>query len=141
MGQITKTERRKALKRVTAFRAEFAAKPEHAIDLCSWYDLYNVADKVDKVLHCGTVGCVGGYAEYSPLMTTYLSEHGLEKPKDSPCSIDSAWIYSFFGVTRQQAVSRNLFTARLHYNMPDKIEALGRLDRLIRWHKTQLETV
>lgn len=126
VAEITKAERRRAISRTKKFRAEFAEKPEHAVDLGHWYYDY------DDSQHCGVVGCVGGYAEYSPLMKAYRV--GMDRVQLGQS------LYSFFGLTDRQADKRNLFDIKLWSDKKsDKAEGLARLDSLIKYHLNLLE--
>ena len=120
MGSLTKPERRAVIKRVAAFRKEFARKPEHAVSLTQWYDEY----------HCGTFGCVGGYAEHSPLMRKLKKEH----------KNISQSVYVFFGLTNSQCCKIDLFGFNhSDHTLSDKVVALKRLDKVLAIHKKQLE--
>lgn len=130
---ISKTERKKAIARIVAFTKEFAALPEHRINLDSWYYYPN-----GVYAPCGSVGCVGGYAAHSPLMQKYISKPF--NPQDT--FIEDEVLYSFFGVTTKQGNARKLFAPRVSTKTQevysDKQEGLDRLKRLEKWHRAQL---
>jgi len=139
---ISKTERKAALQRIQDFKQEFVLLPDKAVCLLDWYiDGSNLTvDKSRQTVHqwilykyCGSIGCLGGYVEHSPLMKIY------EKSLSTAQKLNS--LYSFFGLKHNQAESKKLFASAMRkdlFGKTDKQEAVARLNKLIRYHQKAL---
>lgn len=136
--RIPTAERKLALKRTKAFLVEFSAKPEPNILLNCWY-LKDGSQYFENKRHCGSVGCVVGYVNASPLMKAFCDTY----PETwSPYyeGLD-AHAYRFFGLTFAQVQKFKLFDAKHDFKLSDKAEGIQRLKNVIAFHKKQLAKV
>ena len=133
MGQITKKEHRAAKARTIAFRKFFKnIKAPNVINLNTWYYEETFGD-IDE---CGSVGCLGGYAENSPMVKRFCDKTCRDK-------YETDSLFAFFGVSRREANELSLFESSQSPkfgSIPNghKYEALERLDSVIRLHNEAL---
>ena len=141
---INNKERKACIARIKAFIKEFAAKPEHSINLNYWYatkqyDPICFAEMIQNGLdpHCRSVGCVGGYASHSPLMKEFESTPFWCAHRSKEESL-----FLFFGLTNIQAQNMHLFDGRNSLKpraiYTDKQEGLDRLKKVLKYHQTKL---